>query len=333
MAHATSPMSSVPSQGAAIAMRWINALTLIACAYSVFFAFYRGYEGSWLPINDIMIRPDTVPVFGHRLLFIGIAWLFKLAVPAFNYHQAFFASQIVAVFWTFLAFSLWAREFIPAELLWIGNLLLTAMLVPSLDYYNSYDIAIVGFYAICFRFLLRQQFPALILCYAIGLTNHENLLLIAPIAGILLWRMESKRAAVVIVILQLLIYGAYRIGVMHFLPADHAFDMRLWENLHPFHTYPIVAIIRSSTALLLPILGSIIAFRYSDSILKISAMLLFGELCVVTLLFGQFNEPRQFIAYFAIAAPMILCMLRELARGSSIVPYADHFPLHKMVAK
>jgi len=291
----------------------MNALLLAACVLTTVTALSGAYEGAWCPIGTLMTNPRQVPTFGHRLLFVGVGWLFKLAVPALSFRRCWLLSQGVATVFTFGAMAVWVRKLVGSPLIGVGSLALTVMLIPTIGYCTFYDVAMIGFYSLCLILLAEKHLLLYLTIYAVALTNHENILLLLPVAVLYLWSYKRWTAGTLMGVAQALIYVAYRLAIRHFLPSDLAFHWNLYRNLRL--EYEGRGLLLAAAALLLPFVGTAIGFQYAPRLLKISVVGLFPGLLLVTVLFGQVNEPRQFDAMFALAVPSILCALRQPERS------------------
>jgi hypothetical protein len=255
--------------------------------------------------------------------FLCIAWAFKLTFPKLDFREAYFCSQLIALIFAFTAMAFWVRRVVGTEWVGVGAALTALCLVPTFGYFTFYDIAIVGFYAICLLLLIGHQYGLYLIVFGLGLINHENLLLLLPVATLWLWDQRRKATAVWMGGGHLAVYLVYRLAIMHSLPNDTAFYSRVWQNSHPFIFYNLHPLQRSElvfsvTALFLPLAGAIIGYRTAPRILQIATIALLPSLFLVTFLFGQFHESRQFVAFIPVAVPMILCRLK-VGRGEPFI--------------
>lgn len=291
-----------------------NVLIVAACALMTFLARYRGYEGEWAPIEKLMTHPEKVGVFGHRLLFVGVAALAKLVMPGLTYLQAFYVSQLVACAFTFAALSWWIWRLLGHHYVAAAALLLTVMLAPALTYYNFYDVAIVGFYALCLGLLWQERLTLYFVVFALGLWNHENMLLLAGVAG--LWLLSRRHIAPAIAVgsIHVVLYALYRVAVRIAIPHDALFDSRVSANLHFLASWGALGIAISAATLALPLIGAALGYKSSPRFVRVAAIALFAGLAVVTTLFGQYNEARQWVAFYPLAIPMVLRVMWDEPR-------------------
>jgi hypothetical protein len=285
---------------------------LFICSIAVVFLRLRqSYDGSWSPISTIMFHPWEAPVFAHRLLFVGVAWLFRLVLPSLDVVYCYYLSQIVALLWSFSMVGLLVREIVGCELEFGAYPLLSLMLIPTLRYFTFYDIGIAGFHAACLVLLLKERHALFLATFAVGIFNHENLLLMAPVGVLYTGRSRNYRKAIVLAVGTIGIYVSSRYLLQIVLPSDRSFDWRMTQNLHPLAYYGFKRLFDAAVALLLPFCSIAVGFRYSHTLLKIATPVVLFGLAVIVQLFGQWSEPRQFDAMFALAVPMLLSSTRK----------------------
>jgi hypothetical protein len=299
-------------------LRLWNLLALYIGVLLTMWAVTVNLEAPFLRLDTAINHPGAIGPFRQRLLFIGVAWLFKLAIPGLLALQYFKLSQLVAAIFTFFVMRAWVRVFVGEEWEWLGSLLLAAMLVPVMAYHNFHDISVVGFYAACLMLLFRKRFVPYMLVYAVGLWNHENLLMVAGVAFIYLWLEGEVKQAVKIAAIQGVIFVLHSIALQHLVPGDRmlmsAAGFAL--NLHPIASYGIKTFILVPMKLAFPIAAAVLAYRYSPRILKLALPIHFAALFTGTFLYGRFDEARQWNTMFAIIVPMTVILLQRIVRGS-----------------
>jgi hypothetical protein len=296
----------------------LGSAILIATLTSTLWGLRSVSEGTWAPLDALMNRPATMPITGHRLLFVAVAWLPRMVMPGMSAKQCYFFSQVIALIFTFLAMRKWSLLFLPVRSLPIVYMLLAVTLIPTFRYYTFYDIAMVGFFALTFELLFTDRLVLLALVFALGLSNHENILLIVPIVVLHLFRTDRRAAAGVMALVLIALYGVYRTAVHHFLPGDTAFVFQLPANLHPMWLvkkgYRAEEFGTAAVSLFPPLFATAVTLRLSPRELQTSCILLFLELLVVTAMFGKFNEARQFTAFFSVSVLVVAYGTHELLR-------------------
>jgi hypothetical protein len=299
---------------------------LMACVFSILWGLHSVSEGPWAPLDALMNHPATTPITGHRLLFVAVAWLPRIVLPELSSKQCYFFSQLVALVFTFLAMRHWSLLFLQAKCLPIVYMLLAVTLIPTFRYYTFYDIAMVGFFALAFEMLFTDRLVFLTIVFALGLTNHENILLIMPIVVLHLLAKEKKSAAGLMALVLLALYGLYRLAVHHFLPTDTPFVFQLPANLHPMRLvkkgYRVEEFGTAAASLLPPALATAVMLPLSPGELRRSCIILFVELFIVTALFGKFNESRQFTAVFSVSVIVVAYGIYQLLRNDTTTPSA-----------
>src|SRR5215469_14584926 len=75
-----------------------QAVVTLACASVVMMFMLRiEYDGSWSPVRVLMTNPQSLPIYGHRLLFVWIANAFRWSAPSLSPLNAYYLSQCIAV--------------------------------------------------------------------------------------------------------------------------------------------------------------------------------------------------------------------------------------------
>jgi hypothetical protein len=290
------------------------------CGATILIALEHGYEGSWYLLSTMMHRLQVAPpAFGYRILFPLLADQLQSVVPSLTDHNCFIAVQMAIIAVTVYLSGEWARLFHPQYGRLLGYALLALMVCPTIDYWTFYDIAIVGFWTFCYLLLHHRRFLSYMAMLAAATLNHENILLIIPCALAYSWgRMRTSRL-LLFAGCQAAAWAGVRWAVTSLVPAGRLFDNRLWENLVFWKHYSLVSIL-SAWAILLPWwLIAYLGWKHAPRLLRCSALSLPG-LLLVTMLFGRFDEARQFAAFIPTCIGLIACWLRQ--EGGAIAPLA-----------
>jgi hypothetical protein len=178
------------------------------------------------------------------------------------------------------------------------------MLAPTFGYFNFYDIGIVAFFTAMLYFLFTRRHAAYLGVFALATFNHENNLLMAPVAALIArgnlrgWRYWAFVAA------QPALYVLARVALNWWFPTTRLWDPRTWRNLM-YLTTPTLHLLLSAGTFIFWYACALLGYRYAGRDLKI-AVLLFPQLVAVTFLFGKFSETRQFDAFIPVAVALIL---------------------------
>lgn len=294
----------------------------LACGATLLSALQRGYEGPWYPLSTIIHQPTAAnPAFGYRLLFPKLALLAQAVFPSLTDRQAFYAVQVLAIAMAMYFCGEWARLFMPRLGRHLGYLLLAVILPPTIGYFTFYDIAIVGFWAACLWLLYHQHWVIYLIVFGISTLNHENNLILVPIAVLYRMHVYSARLRVARLVLfavvQLLLYTGLRYAVVHMVPGNGLWDNRLVENLLFWRTYSLRDLMQALIALVPWWLLAAAGWPHAPVLLRYSCLALPG-LFVVTTLFGKFNEARQFDAFIPTTIGLIACFLQDrVSRGEA----------------
>jgi len=282
-----------------------------ACVATILTALEHGYEGPWYKLHTIMHEPnESPPAFGYRLLFPLVARELQHVAPSLTDRNCFFAVQTVIIAVTVYLSGKWASLFLPRFGKLFGYVSLTLMVTPTLTYYNFYDIAIIGFWTSCLLLLYYNKWASYTALFAIATLNHENNLLLVPVALLYAWRRMKFSRLALFAICQVGSYIVVRSVVICQVSGAALFDNRLWENLLFWRTYPLRFLILSGAILIPWWLLAFIGWRYAPSLLRCAATSL-PSLFLVTTLFGKFSESRQFDAFIPTCIGFIACWFRH----------------------
>jgi hypothetical protein len=283
----------------------LHTAVLLGCVSSAFVVLQAmGFHGEWADINTLMTEPTRLPIFGHRLFFVSIAKVFKLALPQLTNVQCYFASQLLALLFAFIAVERLCAEVVSCKWSVIAHPITFCMFAPTIGYFTFYDIGIIGFFALSLLMIAQHRFAAYLLVFTLGVLNHENMILIAPAA--ILEARRSGHRWITLAFVHLLLYGAVRSMLFFAFPMPRAFNSKIWYNLHPFQTYSLRGLVLSAAALLFWWLIVVIAWKLAPRIIQYAAVTLWPGLMVVTALFGKWIEPRQFVAFIPVCAAVLL---------------------------
>jgi len=248
---------------------------------------------------------------GHRLLFVWLAQAFHAAVPALSPLRCFYASQVVASLLAIYAVGRWSAIHVGEALSSLGQVLAVILISTCLTYRNYYDIGIVFFFSCGLLALYRRNYFWFVVVVAVGTLNHENALLLIPTAAFLLYDAEPPRVWLVVVAASLAGYLLARATMQWLMPFHEQVTWRIWSNMAKPFLLP-----REMAFSLLALGGwyalGLMSLPACDKRLR-RLLVLFPMLCVVTFLFGQFHEPRQFNAFIPVLIAILLSAYRRMA--------------------
>ena len=271
-------------------------------------------EREFYPLATIIHHPEAAnPAFGYRLLFPLCARLVEHLRPSLTDHNAFVVVQTIVIALTVWLVGEWVRLFWPRFGRPLGYVLLAVMLTPTISYLNFYDIAIVGFWAACLWLLYHQHWIGYLVVFGIATLNHENNLLLIPVAFVFALRSMSLLRLALLTAAQLALYGSLRYAVIHAVHGAPLWDNRLAQNLAFWQAYSTKALVYSALVLW-PWWGlAAKGWKHAPRLLRCASLALPG-LFLVTLLFGRFDEARQFDALIPIVIALVACWLRGIGQ-------------------
>jgi hypothetical protein len=294
----------------------------LACAAAVLIALERGYEGSWYKLSTMIHRPESAPpAFGYRLLFPFLAGQLQKLAPSLTDHNCFIAVQSVVIAITVYLLGRWASLFLPKFGRLFGYALLPLMLCPTLGYWTFYDIAIVGFWTACLLLLHQKKFLSYLVIFAIATLNHENSLLLVPVAVLYGWRRMKLWQLGALAGSQVAVWVCLRYLVISLVAGGPPFDNRLWQNLTFWRHYDMRGLFFAWVILLPWWLMAFMGWKYAPPLLRCSAISLPG-LFAVTMLFGRLAEARMFDAFIPTCIGLIACWLHHETGGTVEPPAA-----------
>jgi hypothetical protein len=288
-------------------------LVWLGSSLAILMAIERGHEGAWYPLSTIIHHPETAPEspFAYRPLLPTLAAALQRIFHSLTDHNAFIATQILAIAVTVYLLGKWMSLYLPTFGRLTGFMLAALMLAPTIGYWTFYDIALTGFWTACLIFLYYDKPAAYLLVFTLATFNHENILLLIPCAVLYYWRRMSMGKMAAFAIAQILAWVSVRylvVSAIHIssgsspgIVENHlAFNLTFWKS----YTHQALFF----TAINLFPWWALAAFggKYAPRLLRCAVITLPG-LFLVTLLFGRFDEPRQFDGFIPITIGLIAC--------------------------
>lgn len=117
----------------------------------------------------------------------------------------------------------WSAIFIGERLKFIGQLLLVAMLGPTFYYFTFYDVAMVFFFAWSSLLLYQSKYALFVLVLGLGTLNHENTLLLVPLAAFVLLHEKPPKIAMGVPFAGLGVYILARLAMQWAIPMHTLF--------------------------------------------------------------------------------------------------------------
>jgi hypothetical protein len=261
-------------------------------------------QGFWLPISGVMRDPGFYPIFGHRLLFVWVATAIQRIAPQLSDLEAFLLSQCFAILLAVYALGHWSSLHISKELSWLGQVMGAMMLSTCFSYYNPYDIGTVFFTTCGLIAIYTTRYWWLIAVVALGTLNYEGVVLVVLLAVFMAYGLDPLRRWLPAVLTSLAVYAGERLGLQTAIPQTRSVDWRIWSNLISIQVFTREMAI---TILALPAWYAFVLMNLQNCKPRLKRLLLlFPLLFIVTFLFGQFWEPRQFDAFIPVAVAVIL---------------------------
>lgn len=209
-----------------------STMTLAASAALMIYLDHLEYDGPWAPIGTLMRHPSTLPIFGHRLLFVWIAKAFQFIFPSFSDLRCFYLSQYVASLLTVHALGKWSALHTGKAFTWAGQLLGVVMISTCFRYQDFYDIAVV-FFATCGLWVIyARRYWLLVPVIFIGTWNYEGVLLLIPVAAYTAYHEHYPlKRWLPPIIAALLAYASVRFTLQAAIPFSKHVDWRIWSNM------------------------------------------------------------------------------------------------------
>jgi hypothetical protein len=283
---------------------WRATCTLACTCALCLYIFKITHDSSWSPVDVLVTNPGTLPIFGHRLLFVWLGQAFQTAVPTLSPLRCYYASQMITALLAIYAVGRWSAIHVGEALSPLGQVLAVILISTCLDYRNFYDIGIVFFFSCGLLALYRRKYVWFVVVATVGTLNHENVLLLVPTAAFLLYDTEPRRVWLAVVAASLAGHLLARAAMQYLIPFQGHVDWRIWSNMTKPFLYH-----REMAFSLLALGGwyalGLMSLPACDKRLR-RLLLLFPMLCGVTFLFGQFHEPRQFNAFIPVLIAVLL---------------------------
>ncbi len=292
-----------------------RVIMTLGCSWVIFLVLrLQAFEPSWYPLKPLIDNPRACPLIGHRILFVWLAQFAQLLRPSMDPVRLYMASQIVPILFTTYIVGRWSAIFVGSRLSFLGQVLLVVFLVPTFSYYNFYDIGIVGFFCAAFLLLYRRRYWAFVAVTGLATLNHENALLLIPVAVFACYREVPRRQLSLIALSGLGVHLAVRGALELFMPLHTVGDMGVWANPLDLVQMPVMMVM--SIGLLLP--------RWALAFLGLPAApplvrrlaCVYPLLLVVTAVFGQLHEARQFDAGIPVEIGVIMCYIRRAVQSA-----------------
>jgi hypothetical protein len=309
-----------------VIVRLFSLAVAVACC-SVLFQNMLGrmQQEPWYNVQTMMTNPASVPVFGQRLLLIWPAMLLKHVIPRLTFIQSFIVIQGVAIVLAIYTIGEWSALFVGHSLKFLGQILLTLLLLPTMLAYQAHDIGVVLTYTFCYIFLYRRSYWLFILAFFIAILNHQNVLLLVPVAGFVMWRKEPNSTIVRVLAICLVVFFLTRYVLNQTIPIPQSHEQKIWWNMRQLAELPRMMIF--GVMLTVPwYAGAAIVFKFADPFLKRASVLLPMQLAIYSV-YGQLNEARLFHGFLPILIGIYLCftrgqLLQPASHGRTSTPAA-----------
>jgi hypothetical protein len=197
----------------------------------------------------------------------------------------------------------------------LGQFFLLAFLLPTITYYDFYDLAIVGFYSATLLLAIRRRFWMTIPIIALATLNHENALLLVPAVAFSAAASLPKWKWFAVAGSALAAHIAVRAVLWFFMPMSHAGEMRFYSNA--------VWVGHLAPSLLVGV--AILSFRWTCAYMgwkyappELKRLTVYWPLLlIVTVAFGQLTETRQFDADIPLTIALLLVYVKNAFEVSS----------------
>ena len=314
----SAPAGAPPELRRAFGSRAFRAAMLLACAGVTFASLYhQGFEAPWYPLHKVMALSKGY-LYQHRVLLPAVGRLIREALPWLSDPGCLMLSQVPPILLLFWLVEKWARLFVGPGLSFIAQPVTALMLVPTLGYWNFYDIGVVMFFTACLLCLFRGQLPAYHLLLVLSMLNHEITLLLIPLFLALYWDSGMPRLHVAgLAALQLALCVAASPSLVFGAP-----DTISWASEKPGFNLEVP--FRSPAKLLRSFGLGILALWYIVAGLGLRhapeplrrCTLLLPMVLAVAFLVGQLNESRVFDSMIPVAVGLTLCAIRGQAEAA-----------------
>jgi hypothetical protein len=303
-----------------LTVRLFSLAVAVACCSVLFQNMIgRTQQEPWYNIQTMMTNPASVPIFGQRLLLVWPAMLLKHFVPRLTYIQSFIFIQGLAIVLAIYAIGEWSALFIGHNLKFLGQILLTLLLLPTMLAYQGHDIGVVFTYTFCYLFLYRRSYWFFILAFFVAILNHQNVLLLVPVAGFVMYGKAPNSTIVRVLAACLVVYVVTRYVLNQTVPIPQSHELKIWWNMRQLAELP--RMMTFGIMLTVPwYAGAAIVFRFADPFLKRASILLPMQLAIYSV-YGQLNEARLFHGFLPILIGIYLCFTRgRLSTPAAVAP-------------
>jgi hypothetical protein len=273
-----------------------------------------GYQGDWYPLNQALdITVD--PPYRHRVLFPLLARTIGLVFPSASPVGLFLGVQFIVLLALFPLTARWCGLFGGRAVGIMASLLLFPLLVLTTTYYTFYDLGIVLFYTLGLYCLATGRRLLFLAVVGLATLNHENILLLILVSGAIVTAERSRLAYDWrFVGTQLVIHLAIRGVLFYFMPETRASALgNAWINLHFVWTAVLGSPSLVDTFLLFVWFATaLFGLPHAPRLLR-RAVVVLPMLIGLTVLVGQLNEARQFVAFAPVAFALLVCWVRGIA--------------------
>ncbi len=286
---------------------WPLACTSALCIY----IFKMTFDGPWAPVDVLMSNPGALPIFGHRLLFVWFADAIHAVHPSLSPLRCYYVSQVVVALLALYAVGQWSALHVGKALGSVGQVLAVVLISSCLTYRNFYDIGVVFFFSCALLALYRRQYVWFVVIVTVSTLNHENALLLIPMAAFLLFDSEPRRVWLAVVGSSLVGHMLARAALQHFIP----FQTNLqWDPLGEFHQ---VLPASKRTGVLRACIGRLVRARPHELVglrqeAATSSVALPDAARSGPVLVGMVNEPRMFNAFIPVLVAVLLTALQRM---------------------
>jgi hypothetical protein len=269
-----------------------------------------GYWSDWYPVKDAMALESIAP-FSHRVLLPlvarGIGALFGT-----DPHGSFLASQFLVLLALFPVTARWCALFSDRRTGVLATLSIFLLLL-STSYFTFYDLGIVLFFTLGLYLLATNRIIAYLVMLPVATLNHEIILFLILVSGAMRQPFRpNSRYDWAFVTAQVCLYAVTRAALFYVLPEESASALgNIWVNLHFLVNARFSVHMAQSVFVLLWMGVSLLGLSHAPPFLRNAAWIA-ALLLMSTLVVGQVNEARQFVAFTPVAIALLLCLLRSI---------------------
>jgi hypothetical protein len=214
----------------AVLMKFV-ASTVFSSALLFILLTKLARERLFYPLGTILTAPETMDIFGRRLLLVWPARWISLHAPGLSPLDAYDVTQAAAICVTVGLIGIWSARFAGWRNAYLGQLLLIVMVCPTFDYHNDYDIFIIATFTGALLCLWDRRYLAFCLIAGIATLNHENTLILAFVALAVCYQRETPRKVAVVVGGTLVAWLGAKVGISVAIPTHAFLHYRVITNL------------------------------------------------------------------------------------------------------